>query len=120
MVRGFLAGHFKTIIDLGIGFRRFQKSISESVVVEATLVSKLSSNEEFEKSAYFSHRLNFFGNDVFILPSPDWTLCSFIENGDECVKSNMSQNQLFCGWCSLLMACMQGVHTPFCGNSHQL
>jgi hypothetical protein len=105
-----LSGHLKVVVDIGIGFRRIQKGLSGSVVVEVTLVSRLSSLEELAKITFNSKGAKFFGTDVAIIPTPAWSLCSNIQNEGECIrfKSYQGQNKNPCGWCSLVMACMQG------------
>jgi hypothetical protein len=111
MVLHFLSGQFKAIVDIGIGFRRIQKGQSGSVVVEVILVSRLSTLEELAKIVLNSNSAKFFGTDVAIFLTPAWSLCSNIQNEGECIQfeSHQDQNKNPCGWCSLVMTCMQGM-----------
>ena len=111
MVRDFLAGHFEAIQSSGIGFRHVREGILGSLVVDVILVSKIAINIPLGLKTLDLKYLNFFGTDVLLLPSPAWNFCSPLPSENECMQSKnlKSQVAVSCGWCNLLLSCMQGI-----------
>ena len=110
MVREYLVSYFEAITSEGIGFRHFREGFAASLVVDVILVSKLSINSPFETNSVDLKFLDFFGTNALILPSPAWTFCSLLQSENECSESKnwRSSIAVSCGWCTVLLSCMQG------------
>ena len=109
-VRDFLTRRFNVKFSFGIGFRQYREGFM-GLVMELILVSKLSREFGFNATNLNINSLDIFDTTVQLFPSPDWTYCSSIPARDECIgiKNHPEHNTISCGWCNLLMACMQGV-----------
>jgi hypothetical protein len=112
MLRNFLEGHFNEIGSVGIGLRQYREGLMGSLVVDVTLVSKFSKDSSFNKITFGMNYSYFFETDVHILPAPEWTYCSSIPGQNECIRLRDYPDTgiMLCGWCSLIMSCMQGVY----------
>jgi hypothetical protein len=115
IVRNFLEGHFKSIVKLGIGLRHVREGSLRSLVVEVILVSNWSINNQFNINQFHTNSIPFFETTVRIFPSSDWTVCSMVQSEAECLdfQNAQYQNNILCGWCSLLLTCMQGIRSHF-------
>jgi hypothetical protein len=120
-VNHFLEAHFSTIVPLGIGHRQQREGATGSFVVDVTLVSKLPKETGFNRIALNSDYVPFFETFVLVLPEPTWTLCSLIQNQNDCIQfMNPNEIKIRCGWCSLLMSCMQGMCSCDIGIEYDL
>jgi hypothetical protein len=119
-VRDFLTRRLNVIFSFGIGFRQYREGFM-GLVMDLILVSKLSREFGFNTTNVNINSPDIFETTVQLFPSPDWTYCSSIRTRDECigVENRPEHNTISCGWCNLLMACMQGMSScksTFCGT----